>query len=131
MHPFGNKLDAELVDQPSCVCFPESTMPFTDCVLLWSDCGCRHELTTHVLELLSELALEFSSLVMNQPSGHVEGSNPVFEEVVPDDFRMLAGNNDIDTKNCSQDRGRSRSVTGFQHNLQAKTNLWLLCHQTL
>ena len=37
---------------------------------------------THVFELLSELALEVSSLVINQPSRHAKGSNPVFEEVI-------------------------------------------------
>ena len=31
-----------------------------NCVLLWSGDGCRHEFTTHVFELLSELALDFS-----------------------------------------------------------------------
>ena len=36
----------------------------------------------HVFELLSELALEVSSLVINQPSRHAKGSNPVFEEVI-------------------------------------------------
>ena len=30
----ATKLDAELVDQPSCTCLPGSSMPFTDCVLL-------------------------------------------------------------------------------------------------
>ena len=57
-------------------------MPFTDCVLLWSDGDCRREFTTHVFKLLSELALEVSSLVINQPSRHAKGSNLVFEEVI-------------------------------------------------
>ena len=35
VHWFSNKLDAELVDQPSCVCFPDCSLPFMDCVLLW------------------------------------------------------------------------------------------------
>ena len=86
------------------LCLPDSSMPSTHCVLLWSDGGCRHEFTTNVFELLSELALEFSSLVVNQPSRHTKGSNPVFEEVVPDDFRMLDGNHGNDTKKCSQGR---------------------------
>ena len=47
------------------VCFPESSMPFTGCVLLWSDGGSRHEFTTHVFEHLSDFALGFSSLVVN------------------------------------------------------------------
>ena len=54
-------------------CFPDSTMPFTDCIVLWSG-GCRHELTTHVLEPLSDLVLDFSSLVTNQPSWHARQS---------------------------------------------------------
>ena len=32
------------------------------------------------------------------PSRHAKGSDPVFEEVIPDDFRMLAGNGGHDTK---------------------------------
>ena len=70
VHLFSNELDAELVDQPSCVCFPDSSRPFTGCVLLWSDGGCRHEFTSRVFELLSELEL----------SRHAKGSNPVFEK---------------------------------------------------
>ena len=54
-------------------CFPDSTMPFTDCIVLWSG-GCRHELTTHVLKPLSDLVLDFSSLVTNQPSWHARQS---------------------------------------------------------
>ena len=81
-------------------CFPDSPMPFTDCILLWGDGGCRHEFTTHVFELLSELALEVSSSVLNQPSRYAKGSNPVFEEVIPDDLRILAGNHGNDTKNA-------------------------------
>ena len=42
-------------------------MPFTDCVLLWSDDSCRHEFTAQVFELMSELTLEVPSLVVNQP----------------------------------------------------------------
>ena len=88
---------AELVDQPSCMCLPDSAMPITDCVLLWSD-GCRrHEFAPQIFELLSELALEFFSVVISQPSRHTTRSNPVFQEVVPDDFRMLAGNHGNDT----------------------------------
>ena len=71
VHLFIDKLDAELVEQPSRICSPDSSMPFTDC------------------ELLSELSLEFSSLIENQSSWHAKWSNPVFEKVVPHDFRML------------------------------------------
>ena len=92
VHLFKHKLDAELVEQSSRMCFPDCPMPLTDCVLLWSDGGCRHGFAPQVFELLSELNLEFSSLVVNQPSRHAKGSDPVFEEVVPHEQRMLAGN---------------------------------------
>ena len=94
----GTKLDAELVKQSTRMCFPDSSMPLTDCVLLWSDGCCRHGFAFQVFELLSELTLEFSSLVVNQPSRHAKGSDPVFEEVVPHDLRMLAGNHGNNTK---------------------------------
>ena len=80
VHLFRNKLDAE------------------------RDGRCWHELTTHVREFLSELALELSSLVVNQPSRHAKGSDPVFEEVIPHDLRMLAGNLGNNTKKSPQDR---------------------------
>ena len=113
MHLVGNELGAELVDQPSCMCLPDSSMPFTDCVLLWSDGGCRHEFTTHVFELLSELALEVSSLVVHQASRHAKRSNPVFEEVVPDDFRMLAGNYGNDTKSARKNDYEAQLVASI------------------
>ena len=59
IHLFRNKLDAELFEQSSRMCFPNSPMPFTDSVLLWGDGGCRHELATQVFELLSDFSLEF------------------------------------------------------------------------
>ena len=46
----------------------------------WSNDGRRHEFATHVFKLLSQLALEFSSLVVNQPSRLAKKSNPVFEK---------------------------------------------------
>ena len=52
--------------------------------------------------LLSELTLEFSSLIVNQPSRHAKRSDPVFEEVVPHDFRMLAGNHGNNTKSACE-----------------------------
>ena len=42
----------------------------------------------HVLEFLSVFALKLSSLVVNQPSRHAKGSDPVFEELIPHDLRM-------------------------------------------
>ena len=80
VHLFRHKLDAELVQQPSRMCFPDSSMPFTDCVSLWSDGCCWHGFALQVFELLAELSLEFSSLVVNQPARHAKGSDPVFEE---------------------------------------------------
>ena len=38
------------------------------------------------------------SLVVNQPSQHARRSDPVFEEVVPDGFGMLAGNHGNDSR---------------------------------
>ena len=61
--------------------FPDSSMPFTDCGLLWSNGCCRHGFAPQIFELLSELAFEFSSLVVNQPSRYAKKSDPVFEEV--------------------------------------------------
>ena len=77
--------------QPPCRCLPDSSMPFTDCVLLWSDGGRRQEVANQVFKLLSELTLEFSSR-------HAERSKPVFEKVAPNDFRMLTGNHGNETK---------------------------------
>ena len=73
MQLFRHKFDAELIKQSTRMCFPDSSMPFTDCVLLWSDGYCRHEFAPQIFELLSELTLEFSSLVVNQPSRYVRG----------------------------------------------------------
>ena len=77
-------------------------MPLTDCVLLWGDGCCRHGFAPQVFELLSELTLEFSSLVVNQPSRHAKRSNPVFEEVIPHDLRMLAGDHANNTKSACE-----------------------------
>ena len=62
-HSRVNKLDADLVDQPSCMCLPVSSMPFTDCILLWCDGGCRHEFTAQVFEHLSEPQTIFGCLL--------------------------------------------------------------------
>ena len=98
---FRHKLDAELVMQSSRTCLPDPSMPLTDCVLLWSDGCCRHEFAPQVFEL-SELALEFSSLVVNQPSRYAKRSDPVFEEVVPHDLRMLTGNHGNNTNSACE-----------------------------
>ena len=99
---FRHKHDAELVKQSSRMCLPDPSMPLTDCVLLRSDCCCRHEFAPQVLELLSELALEFSSLVVNQSSRYVRRSDPVFEEVVTHDLWMLAGNHVNNTQSACE-----------------------------
>ena len=65
---FRHKRDAELVKQSSRMCLPDPSIPLADCVLLWSDGCCRHGFAPQIFELLSELALEFSSLVVNEPS---------------------------------------------------------------
>ena len=77
---------------------PDSSMPFTDCVLLWNDGCCRHEFASQIFELLSELAFKFSSLVVNQPSRYAKGSDPVLEKVVTHDLRMLTGNHGNNTE---------------------------------
>ena len=93
---FRHKLDAELGKQSSGMCLPDPSMPLTDCVFLWSDGCCRHGFAPQVFELLSELALEFSSLVVNQPSRYAKKSDPVF------DLRMLAGNHGNNTKSACE-----------------------------
>ena len=59
MQLFKHKFDAELIKQTTRMCFPDSSMPFTDCVLLWSDGCCRHGFAPQIFELLSELAFKF------------------------------------------------------------------------
>ena len=97
-----HKLDAELVKESSRMCLPDPSVPLTDCVLLWRDGCSRHGFAPQVFELLSELALEFSSLVVNQPSRYAKRSDPVFEEVVPHDLRTLAGNHGNNTKSACE-----------------------------
>ena len=58
---------------------------------------CRHVFAPQVFELLSELALGFSSLVVKQPSRYAKRSDPVFEGVVPHDLRVPAGNHGNNT----------------------------------
>ena len=96
VHLFRHKLDAELVSQSSRMCFPDSAMPLTDCVLLWSG-GCRHRFAPQVFELLAELSLELSSLVVNQPSWHAKGRDPVFLKKCSTRFWMFAGNHGTNT----------------------------------
>ena len=98
MQLFRHKFDAELIKQSTRMCFPDSSMSFADCVLLWSDGCCRHEFAPQIFEL----AFKFSSLVVNQPSRYAKGSDPVFEKVVPHDLRMLAGNHDNNTKSACE-----------------------------
>ena len=102
MQLFRHKFDAELIKQSPRMCFPDSSMPFTDCVLLWSDGCCRHEFAPQIFQLLSELAFKFSSLVVNQPSRYAKGSDPVFEKVVPHDLRMLTGKSACEVKNVNE-----------------------------
>ena len=83
MQLFRHKFDAELIKQSTRMFFPDSSMPFTDCVLLWSKSCCRHGFAPQIFELLSEFAFEFSSLVVNQPSRYAKRSDPLFEKVVP------------------------------------------------
>ena len=110
MQLFKHKFDADLIKQSTCVCFPDSSMPFTDCVLLWSNGCCRHGFAPQIFELLSELAFVFSSLVVIQPSRYAKRSDPVFEKW----FHTIFGS------------------AGCLHDLPIKqTNQWPPCHQTL
>ena len=102
------------------MCFPDSTMPFTDCVLLWSDGGCRHGFALQVFELLSELSLEFSSSAVNQPSWHATRSDPVFGKVISHDFRMFVGNHGNNTK----------SVRKVKNVCEAQLDAIILCKHT-
>ena len=102
MQLFRHKFDAELVKQSPRMCLPDPSMPLTDCVLLWGDGCCRHGFAPQVFELLSERALEFSSLVVNHPARYAKRSDPVFVEVVPHDLRMLAGNHGNNTKSACE-----------------------------
>ena len=102
MQLFKHKFDAELIKQSTRMCFPDSSMPFSDCVLLWSDGCCRHEFAPQIFELLSELAFKFSSLVVNQPSRYAKGSDPVSKKMVPHDLRMLTGKHGNNTKSARE-----------------------------
>ena len=90
MQLFRHKLDAELIKQSKRVCFPDSSMPFTDCVCCGDGC-CRHRFAPQIFELRSELAFKFSSWVVNQPSRYAKRSDPVFEKVVHTIFGCLLG----------------------------------------
>ena len=102
MQLFRHKFDAELIKQSTRMYFPDSSMPFTDCVLLWSNGCCRQGFAPQIFEPLSELASAFSSLVVNQPSRYAKKSDPVFEKVVPHDLRMLAGNHGNNTRSACE-----------------------------
>ena len=119
---FRHKLDAELVKQSSRMCFPDPSMPLTDCVLLWSDGCCRHGFAPQVFELLSELTLDFS-LIVNQSSRYGKRSDPVFEKAVPLNLRMLAGNHGNNTKSACEVKSLCYP--------REQTSQWLSCHQTL
>ena len=107
VHLFRHKLGAELVEQTSRMCFPDSPMSLTDCVLLWSDGGCRHGFAPQDFELLAEPTLEFSSLVVNQPSRHATGVIQCSKKWTHTTFGCLPSY------------------------LQEQTDQWLPCHRAL
>ena len=97
-----------------------------------------------------------ASLVVNQPSRHAKGSDPMFKKVIPHDFRMHAGNHGNNTKSTRKVKNvweaqlatiticenkhinGCRVTSGVQDVADSRTHriaavalreLWLRCHQ--
>ena len=125
MQLFRHTCDAELIKQSTRMYFPDSSMTFTDCVLLWNIGCCRHGFAPPVRTRVRILLLGRKINLRGTRKGVIQCLKKWSHTI----FGCLLGTMATTPKVLA--RSRTLMKLNWLPSQSARTNKWLLCHQTL